>query len=278
MSVRHDRHGDVVVLTLDRDERLNALDDDVTGEVLAGIEQVASDPSVGALVLTGSGRAFTAGGDLSMLADRVREVGDGTETPAAAAVERVMRQNATVVEQLRALHCPSIAAVNGACVGAGLALVAACDLRLASERAFFDTAYLRLGLGTDFGVPWLLNELLGASVATDWLLRPRRVTATEAMGHGFVGQVIEANAPEALDDVALAVAQNLAQVRAGSRAIRDNLHEARSGTGLSAALDSEARRFVAALGDPETGRRVISAGKPASSTRTIQPDGTGLAG
>lgn len=266
MSVHRDRHGDVVVLTLDWPERLNALDDDMTSEVLEGIEQVASDPSVGALVLTGSGRAFTAGGDLSMLSDRVREVGQSPETPAGAEVERVMRQNATVPERLRALHCPSIAAVNGACVGAGLALVAACDLRLASSRAFFDTAYLRLGLSTDFGVSWLLHDLLGTSVASDWLLRPRRVSAQEALSRGFISQVVEDATPGAVLDAALSLAHEHQQARAGVRAIRENLRDARAGTALAAALDGEARRFVATLRDPETARRVTSAGTVANRT------------
>jgi enoyl-CoA hydratase/carnithine racemase len=265
MSVRYDRHGDVVVLTLDRPERLNALDDQVMQEVLAHLEQVSGDPSVGAVILTGTGRIFTAGGDLSMLADRVRQVGDGALTPAATEVARLMRDNATVVERIRTLHCPSIAAVNGACVGAGLALVAACDLRLTSDRAFFDTAYLHLGLGTDFGVSWLLHDLLGASVASDWLLRPRRVPASEALSRGFVADVVEDGTSDAVLDAALSLAQALVQTKVGARAIRDNLREARSGTALAASLDSEARRFVETMRDPETARRVASAGTATST-------------
>lgn len=261
MNVRCDRQEDVVVLTLDRPDRLNSLDDAVTEEVLEALRRVSSDPSVGALVLTGSGRAFTAGGDLAMLAERAGEVAGGGEGGAAIEVARVMRANAEVVERLRALHCPSIAAVNGACVGAGLAWVAACDLRLAADGAFFDTAYLRLGIGTDFGVAWLLQDLLGTSVASDWLLRPRRVTPAEAHRQGFVGEVIDGGQPDALLEAALAVAKDLQQVRAGTRAIRANLRDARQGTGLAESLDSEARRFVATLADPEAARRVTAAGE-----------------
>lgn len=265
MSVRHDRQGDVVVFTLDRPERLNVLDDQVTQEVLAHLEQVSGDPSVGAVILTGTGRIFTAGGDLSMLAERVRAVGDDALTPAATEVARIMRDNATVVERIRSLHCPSIAAVNGACVGAGLALVAACDLRLASDRAFFDTAYLHLGLGTDFGVSWLLHDLLGASVASDWLLRPRRVPASEALNRGFVADVIEDGTSEAVLDAALSLAQALVQTKAGARAIRDNLREAQSGIALTASLDGEARRFMETMRDPETAHRVTSAATATST-------------
>jgi 2-(1,2-epoxy-1,2-dihydrophenyl)acetyl-CoA isomerase len=268
MNVCFDRRGDIVILTLNRPHRLNSLDDDVTRELLDGLERVSSDPSVGALVLSGSGRAFSAGGDLSMLADRAREVcGEGPMSPVTVGLENVMRENGKVVELLRTLHCPSIAAVNGACVGAGLALAAACDLRLASSGAFFDTAYLRLGLSTDFGVSWLLHDLLGTSAATDWLLRPRRITAAEAMSQGLVGQVIECDDPQATLNAALKVAQDLVQARVGVRALRENLHEARQGATLAAALDAEAKRFVAALRDPETSRRVTSAGTVASTTR-----------
>lgn len=265
MNVRYDRQGDVVVLTLDCPHRLNSLDDAVTREILEALQQVSSDPSVGALVLTGSGRAFTAGGDLAMLADRARELTGGSETGAASEVARVMRANAEVVERLRELHCPSIAAVNGACVGAGIAWVAACDLRMAADRAFFDTAYLRLGIGTDFGAAWLLHDLLGTSVASDWLLRPRRVTAVDAHRQGFVGEVIDGGAPEALLDAALAVAQDLQRVRAGARAIRENLRDARQGIELPDALEQEAGRFVATLADPEAAGRVTAAGEVATA-------------
>lgn len=265
MNVRCDRQGDVVVLTLDRPHRLNSLDDGVTAEVLEALQRVSSDPSVGALVLTGSGRAFTAGGDLAMLADRARQVADGDAEGAAADVARVMRANAEVVERLRALHCPSIAAVNGACVGAGLAWVAACDLRLASGRAFFDTAYLKLGIGTDFGVAWLLQDLLGASVATDWLLRPRRIPAQEARDRGFVAEVIDESDGTTVLQAASELAAELDGVRAGARAIRENLRDGRC-DGLAGALDREADRFVATLADPQTARRV-SAASALSTTR-----------
>lgn len=261
MNVRYDREGDVVILTLDRPDRLNALDDELTHEVVEHLERVSFDPTVGALILTGSGRAFTAGGDLAMLADRAREVGDADE-PASDAVpriERVMRNNARVVEILHALPCPSVAAVNGACIGAGIAWAAACDLRIAVGKAFFDTAYLRLGLSTDFGVTWLLHDLLGPSVAADWLLRPRRISAAEAHERGFVSQVVDDEATGTLLNVALGATQDLAQVRAGAHAIRENLRDAREGTSLAASLDGEAHRFVAALLDPVTAERIAAA-------------------
>lgn len=267
MSVRHDRLGDVVVLTLDRPESLNALDDEVMQDLLRQFEQISGDASVGAVVLTGAGRAFTAGGELSMLADRVRQVDGDALTPVATQIARTMRDNASVVERIRALHCPTVAAVNGACVGAGLALVAACDLRLSSSRAFFDTAYLNIGLGTDFGVSWLLHELLGASVATDWLLRPRRVTAVEALNHGFVSEVVDDESANTVLDTALALAETLVQAKAGVRALRNNLRDARSDVALGTALDGEVRRFVDTLADAETARRVTAAGSVSSRAR-----------
>lgn len=266
MSVHCDRHGDVVVLTLHRPDRLNSLDDEMTGELLDRLEQISLDSSVGALILTGSGRAFTAGGDLVMLASRAREAGEREAASTGSALEKVMRENALVVDRLRELHCPSIAAINGACIGAGLAWAGACDLRLASDRALFDTAYLRLGLSTDFGVAWLLHDLLGTSVATDWLLRPRKVSAPEALSRGFIGQIIEDGGAGAVLDAALSLAQELQLTRAGVSAIRENLRDARQGTPLAAALIEEARRFVSVLGDPETAGRLASLGRVDSAT------------
>lgn len=263
MGVRAERDGDVEVLTLESGNGLNSLDDELTADLVGHLERISGDGSVAAIVLTGSDRAFSAGGDLTMLAartgDALAERPQGESDGAAGPLERTMRGNARVVELLLDLPCPSVAAVNGACVGAGLAWAAACDVRLAADQAFFDTAYLRLGIGTDFGTAWLLHHLLGPAVAADWLLRPRRICAAEALHRGFVGTTVEATDGTDVNRQALALARDLAATPEGARAVRASLTDARNGVPIGEALDGEAQRFVTSLASPQAAERIHDA-------------------
>lgn len=252
MAITLNREGDVAVLTIDNPEHHNALDDEHTAQMLDHLDAVEQDPSVGAIVLTGTGRLFTSGGRLDMLQELVEEARDPERS---RTLERRMRDNARVVEALTGSRLPSVAAINGACVGAGLGWAAACDLRVATAGATFDTAFLRLGVGTDFGTAWLLGTVLGPAVAADWLLRPRRRTADEALAQGFVSEVVENVAlPTAAREIAVALARTPTAVAA----VRASLREARSRP-LGDHLDGEAARFVTSLGTPEAGGRIEAA-------------------
>src|SRR5699024_8507575 len=190
MAIRLTREDNIATLTLDAPERLNALDDDELAEAAtAHLHTLYNDSTLAAIILTGANGVFSAGGNLKTLHQLTTRLNEGSIS-AAEAVERI-RNSAQVVELLRASPVPTIAAIDGACAGAGIGWVGACDLRIASQTAFIDSAYLKLGLGTDFGVALFLTETVGAAIAKDWLLRPRRIPAAELYARGFITEIHE---------------------------------------------------------------------------------------
>jgi 2-(1,2-epoxy-1,2-dihydrophenyl)acetyl-CoA isomerase len=231
MPVRFSVEDRVARLVLDRPERLNATDDAMLGEMLEHLEHLAGEDNADVVILTGAGDAFCAGGDLT----RPRPTGTRVEQVAG------LRAHARSVELLRELPQVTIAAVNGACAGLGVGWAAACSLRVLDDNAVVNTAYLAAGLSGDFGVAWLLTKLLGSGVAADWLLRPRKISATEAAARGFATMVAPA---KEFDDT-------IAGVVTGIRALRPeavsaaliNLREAES-LPLAHYLDRETARHV----------------------------------
>lgn len=173
----------VTQITLNRPERLNALTYDLVAELHDTLSTIDRDHDCRVVVLTGAGRGFCAGLDLT---------GFGT-VPGTEELGRpqqglaVQQYIATLVPQLRDLRQPVIAAVNGACAGGGFALALASDLRICAESAKFGTAFVRLGLsGCDIGVSWLLPRLIGASRAWELLLTGRVIDSVEADSLGLV--------------------------------------------------------------------------------------------
>jgi len=194
----------VRLLTLDRPERLNAMDAELIEDLHGALEDIAGDRSCRVVVLTGAGRGFCAGLDLS---------GYG-EAPGGGGTDRVrdgwatQRHIASLVPRLRALPQPVIAAVNGAAAGGGLALALASDIRIAATGAKFNVAFVRIGLsGCDIGVSWLLPRLIGASRAWELMLTGRIIDAARAEAIGLVSQVVD---DDALLDTALEVAAEIA--------------------------------------------------------------------
>ncbi|MDI3330171.1 MAG: enoyl-CoA hydratase/isomerase family protein [Micrococcus sp.] len=263
MAITLSRDGDVAVLTIDNPGHRNALDDEHTLQMLDHLDALEQDPSAGAIVLTGTGRHFTPGGRLDMLEELA---GQARDPERSRALEQRMRTNARVVEALSGSRLPSVAAINGTCVGAGLGWAAACDLRIAAAGATFDSAFLKLGLGTDFGTAWLLGSVLGRAAAADWLLRPRRRNADEALAQGFVSEVVEDSAlPTTARDTAAALAGTPSAVAA----IRAGLREATTRP-LGDHLDDEAARFVASLATREAGGRIEAANAALRARATPQ--------
>jgi len=190
----------IAQITLNRPDRLNAMNAELIGELDEALGRVAADRSSRVVVLTGAGRGFCAGLDLA-----------GYGTPAGAeglappeATFAVQTQIASLVPRLRALHQPVIAAVNGPAAGGGLALALASDVRIASTSARFNVAFVRLGIsGCDIGVSWLLPRLIGASRAWELMLTGRIIDAGEADRIGLVLRVVP---DEELLDTALETA------------------------------------------------------------------------
>jgi 2-(1,2-epoxy-1,2-dihydrophenyl)acetyl-CoA isomerase len=222
----------VAVLTLNRPDRLNAMSPPMLDALLAALPRLADDPEVGAVVLTGAGRAFCAGGDVKAMAEG-REFGGVTLEEKAQA----LRARMEVSRWLHEMPKPTLAMVRGAAAGAGLSLALACDLRVAGETARFATAFARVGYSGDFGGSWFLTQLVGSAKARELYYTADIVDAPQARELGIVNRVV----PDAwLEGETLALAGRLARgPRIALRYMKRNFNAAESGS-LKDALDLEA--------------------------------------
>jgi enoyl-CoA hydratase len=177
------------VLTLDRPERLNAMNPALIDQLHGRIAELRADESARVVILTGEGRGFCSGLDLmdSSPAGLGSSEGRGRMQRGMDVQQRI----AALVPALRSLRIPVIAAVNGAAAGGGLALALASDVRIAGASSKFNVAFVRIGLsGCDIGVSWLLPRLIGASRAFELMLTGRLVLADEADRIGLVTRVV----------------------------------------------------------------------------------------
>jgi 2-(1,2-epoxy-1,2-dihydrophenyl)acetyl-CoA isomerase len=202
--IAEDRRGSILIWTLDREARLNALPDLTDGdEVAAACERVNADPSIRCVVLTGAGRAFSAGGDLTAMRDR-RDLFEGS---GAAIRERYRRVVHRIVRSLYGLEVPLIAAVNGPAMGLGCDIAGLGDIRIASDRASFGVPFLKLGIIPGDGGSWLLPRNIGYARAAEMLFTARSIDAATAAEWGLVNRVV---AHDSLMDEALATAAQVA--------------------------------------------------------------------
>jgi enoyl-CoA hydratase len=231
-------HAGVAVVTLNRPKRLNAINDVMRRELTETLTSFACDASVTAVVLTGAGRGFCSGIDM-------RDFGPGVPDATAPAVDRLRFQEgmAALPQAIWNLPQPVIAAVNGPCVGGGLALCLACDIRIASTAATFGNAAILLGLsGAEMGMSYHLPRIVGTSVAADWMLTGRTVSAEEADRRALVSELAE---PERVVAHAVKIAAGIAElsplgVQLTKRALQVNTDAA----GIDAALELENRNQV----------------------------------
>ena len=239
------RSDGVAVLTMNRIERLNALSGPMIDAAIATLERCAGDPAVGCIVLTGAGRGFCAGGDVSAM---------GSSTAGMTLEQQVDRQRAIhrFAGLLHGSPKVSIAAINGACAGAGLGLALACDLRLASDGARFTTAFAKVGFSGDFGITWPLVRTLGDARAKELLLLSDVLTAQQALDLGLLNRVLPA---AELLPAALQMAARLARgPRVAYRYIKQNV-EAAATESFQQLLDREAftQRLTGATADHREG-------------------------
>jgi 2-(1,2-epoxy-1,2-dihydrophenyl)acetyl-CoA isomerase len=198
--VLRSRDGAVVTLTLNRPEALNALNAETTQALRADVESAGRDPEIGAIVLTGAGRAFCAGADLKDVNARAQ----AGETDLGAD----LRTNYTpMIRAIRACPKPVIAALNGTAAGAGLSLALACDLRLAAAGAQLIVVFVRVGLVPDAGSLFFLTRMLGLSKATELALTGDPMSADDALRLGLVAAVVP---PDQLMAAAMERARRLA--------------------------------------------------------------------
>jgi len=233
-----EREGGVAIVTLNRPDRLNALNFAIMTELRLALTEVAEDATVGCVVLTGAGRGFCAGGDLK----------DGGAEKGALAVNRDqgsrteqsfdnLRRHMQSSWLLHEMKKPAIAMVNGPVAGAGIGLAGACDIRLASETATFFPAFDRIGAGGDFGSSWFWTKILGTGRARELFFLSPKLTAQEALAMGIYARVL----PEAeLRAATMEIAHRLANgPRMGWRYMKANLNMAEDAS-FEAALDHEA--------------------------------------
>lgn len=203
--IRLERKGHIGILTFSRPDTMNALGEGGDGEeIAAACSQIASDKIIRVAILTGEGRAFSAGGNVKAMRD-----GTGSFAGDPACVREGYRGNIHVaLRALYALDVPLIAAVNGPAIGLGCDIACLADIRVASSDARFGVTFLKIGLIPGDGGTWLLPRIVGMSRAAELFYTGRLITAEQAAEWGLVSQVCK---PEALMDTALQLADEIAR-------------------------------------------------------------------
>ncbi len=222
----------VAIVTMNRPERLNAMSRPMLEAMEAALARLAGDPEIGVVVLTGAGTGFCAGGDVKAMA----EGGEFTAGPLEEKAQQ-LRGRMEVSRWLHEMPKPTIAMIRGAAAGAGLSLAMACDLRVASDKAKFTTAFAKVGFSGDFGGSYFLTRLVGTAKARELYFTGDLLDAREAQAIGLVNRVV----PDAqLEQETLGLAARLARgPRIAYRYMKRNMNAAESGT-LGELLDLEA--------------------------------------
>ncbi len=230
----HWREGAVAHIRFYRPQALNAIDREMAAAFAQACEQVHGDSGVRAVLLSGEGRAFMAGGDIgAMRAD-----------PARAAEELIAGMHGGI-RLLAGMAAPVVCAVQGAVAGGGLGLMLACDLALAAEGTRFSVAYPAIGASCDCSTSWSLVQVLGLRKAMELALLGDKVDAAQALQLGLVNRVVAA---EQLDAEALALVQRLAQGPTQAFGSMKKLLRGAARRSLDEQLDAEAAGFIACCG------------------------------
>lgn len=241
----------VATITLNRPDKLNAWTATMEQEVRSAMYQAEQDANVRVIVLTGAGRGFCAGADMSLL-NTIAQQGIGARNPEhfLRNSENGRRENVRPDFQKKYSYFPSlekpvIAAVNGPAVGLGFIISLYCDLRFASEAARFGTAFAKRGLIAEYGLAWLLPRLIGPANALDMLFSARLVDANEALRMGLVNQVFpQASFMEGVYAYAKELAYNVSP--RSMRVIKEQVYNAMFQT-LSDAFETAEKEMVQSL-------------------------------
>src|SRR6478672_12239664 len=202
-TISIDVNGDIGTLTLDRPKVLNAMSPELIGELVTAAGWLADRAALRGLIVTGAGRAFSAGGDVTWFKRGLEESGEYLSADVRHGAE-VLHQ---AIVDFRRIPYPVIGAINGVAAGAGFSLALMCDIRIASEDAAFACAYGRIGASPDGGMTYFLPRVVGPSRALEILLEDPNMTAEQALAERLVTDVV---APEELMDSARAKAEKLA--------------------------------------------------------------------
>ncbi|WP_374274314.1 crotonase/enoyl-CoA hydratase family protein [Brevundimonas sp.] len=258
--IRTERRGGVLIWTLARPDRLNALPDLTDGDAFAAAcEAVNADRDIRCVVLTGEGRAFSAGGDLKAMRDR-RDLFAGSGAEIRERYRRVVHR---IVRSLYGLELPLIAAINGPAMGLGCDIAGLADIRIASDRASFGVPFLKLGLIPGDGGSWLLPRNIGHARAAEMLFTGRSIDAETAERWGLVNRVVpherlmaealaEAEAVAAQPPQALRMAKSL--LRQGRDMSLDQMLELSAASQALAHLTDDHLEGVTAVIEKRPGR------------------------
>ena len=227
------------MITLNRPEALNAVTHEMWQGLLIACEELANDDQVRAVVLTGAGRGFCAGGDVKGMAARDLSKIDGEQM-----VERLIELLKSV-RHLAEMPKPTIAAIRGPAAGAGLSLALACDFRILADDAALTTAFARVGLSGDFGASYFLTQLIGAGRARELMMTSPTLDAEAAHQLGLANRVV---ASDQLDREAMAFARQLAQgPTVAFNFMKQNINAVANGASLEQLLQLEARNMIASM-------------------------------
>jgi len=223
------RQGSIITVVMNRPDRLNALNHELSTALNEALIRIANDPTVHVVVLTGAGRAFCAGGDLGA-------IGKGRERDDVTELEPILRSGMQAVLNLRTMPQPVIAAINGPAAGAGMNLALAADIRLAVDGSVFGQNFAKVGLFPDYGGTYFLPELVGPSVAAEMFYTGEMIDAETAHRLGIINHLYPA---DHFESAVAAFAQKLADgpqvaIRAVKKTLFHAQHEA-----LKAALENE---------------------------------------
>jgi len=226
-----ERDGRVLILTLNRPDKLNALTPELHRLLHTAVMDAAHDANIGVVVLTGAGRAFCSGGDMGSRKN------SSAPTPTLEQRADELRRHGETARLLHEMPKPTLAMINGVAAGAGLALALACDLRVAAAEALLTTSYVNVALSGDLGTSYFLTHLVGAGKARQLMLLGGKLDAAEAHRIGLVNLIAH---PGTLRETTMQIARQLAEGPAVAlRYIKRNLLCAETGS-LSEVMDTEA--------------------------------------
>tara|TARA_B100000674_G_scaffold27730_1_gene19422 strand:+ start:1755 stop:2585 length:831 start_codon:yes stop_codon:yes gene_type:complete len=198
----------VAIITLNRPKKKNALSDHLTPALRQTLLDLETKREVGCILITGSGDAFCAGGDIGGMGGNASKDREVSERPTAEErVRALIHKQETLTLRLADHAKPTIAALPGVAAGAGLCIALACDIRVACRSAFVTTAYRNIGFSGDYGGSWLLTQLVGPSKAKELFFTGRRVQSDEALELGIFNNVFD---DASFENEALALAKQIA--------------------------------------------------------------------
>ena len=200
------KEGHLATLTLNRPDSRNALNRRMMEELVEALPDIAGDDEIRALILTGAGKAFCAGADVDIMPGGGNVEDLGYQSVEAIRRSFLFRAAKKIVLSLHQMEKPTIAMINGVCVGAGFDLALACDLKIASDKARFMCGFVKIGLFPGFGAAWFYPRVMGLAKGLEMLFTGDMLTAKEA---GEIGMINKLSSPEELESATLAMAKKI---------------------------------------------------------------------